>query len=263
MRKGQKKLTFIHFLCRHACMQKKVGVYVCVYLNPPGTQNWELGRIPVISKGSLFPGPCASGRAVQLKDWKKENPVIKGVGKDTFYFPASVEVYQVASGTRLRTQCCIPVTASNFIPSKDHLKQVMFYPSLTDKDREVQRHWVICPEPWRTAVASDWYQGSIYQVWCLTSDREHSLGSSQWVQASASHQIWQPVFYCYNKISNIQQIIKSVFALQCLRLGRERWCQHLLRAFLLPHGGRGHDRTAESVPAQCLLSLATKPLTPP
>lgn len=115
----------------------------------------------------------------------------------------------------------------------------------------------------RTAVASDWYQGSIYQVWCLTSDREHSMGSSQWVQASTSHQIWQPVFYCYNKISNIQQIIKSVFALQCLRLGRERWCQHLLRAFLLPHGGRGHDRTAESVPAQWLLSLATKPLTPP
>lgn len=72
--------------------------------------------------------------------------MIQGVGKDAYYFPASVEVYQVASGTRLRTQCCIPVTPSNFIPSKDHLK-LLFYPSLTDKNREVQRSWVICPEP--------------------------------------------------------------------------------------------------------------------
>lgn len=180
---------------------------VCIWIHQP---HIGLGVRKGFSdkQGQPFPWPMCLGESwfctrsySWLKDWKKEKPVISGERERNLLFWSIC--WGLPSGARLRTQCCTPVTSPDFILPEGHRKQVLFYPSLAHKDREVQRDWMTCPEPHGTEVARiDVKVG--YQVWCSTSGREHSMGGLQWVQASTPHQIWQPIFYCYNKILNIQ-----------------------------------------------------------
>lgn len=61
--RAEKELTFIHFLCRHACMRGRVGAYVYVYLNSLATCRTAAMEDFNDEQGQPFPLLRCLGRA--------------------------------------------------------------------------------------------------------------------------------------------------------------------------------------------------------